>query len=73
MELDCRGVRCPIPIIKLAKALKSHPEVVLLSDDPATLPDLKAWSRMTNNTFKILEADTYLVKNSKEVINPSVD
>ena len=62
MELNCLGMRCPIPIIKLAQSLKTHPEVVLLSDDPATLPDLKAWSRMTNNTFEILEANTYLVK-----------
>ncbi len=64
MELDCLGTRCPIPIIKLAKALKSHPEVVLLSDDPATLPDLTAWSRMTHNTFEILKANTYLVKRT---------
>jgi len=64
MELDCRGLRCPIPIIKLAQSLKSHPEVLLLSDDPATLPDLTAWSRMTNNTFQILEANTYLVKKT---------
>ncbi|MEJ0014437.1 MAG: sulfurtransferase TusA family protein [Actinomycetota bacterium] len=64
MKLDCRGMRCPIPIIKLANALKSHPEVVLLSDDPATLPDLTAWSRMTRNSFQILDANTYLVKKN---------
>ena len=67
-------MRCPIPIIKLAQILKTHPEVILLSDDPATLPDLKAWSRMTDNTFEILEANTYLVKKSSiEVTDPSAD
>ncbi len=62
MELDCLGIRCPIPIIKLAQALKTNPEVVLLSDDPATLPDLIAWSRMTKNQYEILGRDRYLVK-----------
>lgn len=66
MELDCLGMRCPLPIIKLAQSLKNYPEVVLLSDDPATLPDLTAWSRMTHNTFTILGANTYLVKKLNE-------
>jgi len=55
-------MRCPIPIIKLAQALKINPEVILLSDDPATLPDLIAWSRMTNHQYSILETNKYLVK-----------
>ena len=62
MELNCLGMRCPIPIIKLAQALKINPEVILLSDDPATLPDLVAWSRMTNHQYSILETNKYLVK-----------
>ena len=65
MELNCLGALCPIPIIKLAESLKSHPEVILLSDDPATLPDLRAWSRMTGNTFEIQGENTYLVKKMK--------
>ncbi len=68
MELDCLGMRCPLPIIKLAQRLKNYPEVVLLSDDPATLPDLTAWSRMTGNTFEILGANTYLVKKLGEEV-----
>jgi len=64
MELDCLGQRCPIPIIKLAKALREVNEVVLLSDDPATEPDLLAWSRMTGNSFEVLATATYLVKRN---------
>ena len=62
MELNCLGMRCPLPIIKLAKELKHVDEVILLSDDPATLPDLIAWARMTGNTFTELGDHKYLVK-----------
>jgi len=62
MELNCLGMRCPLPIIKLAAALKTNPEITLLSDDPATLPDLIAWSRMTKNQYSVLGVNKYLVK-----------
>ncbi len=62
MELNCLGMRCPLPIIKLAQQLKTNQEVTLLSDDPATLPDLTAWARMTGNTFTTLGEYKYLVK-----------
>jgi len=61
MELNCLGMRCPLPIIKLAKAIKENQEVILCSDDPATLPDLKAWSRMTGNSFEQLSATKFKV------------
>jgi tRNA 2-thiouridine synthesizing protein A len=62
MELDCRGMRCPLPIIKLATALKESEEVILLSDDPATLPDLSAWARMTGNFYEVVGTNKYFVK-----------
>ena len=62
MELNCLGMRCPLPIIKLAAALKEQSEVILLSDDPATLPDLTAWVRMTGNQFSVTGSNQYLVK-----------
>ena len=62
MELNCLGMRCPLPIINLARAIKHDSEIILLSDDPATLADLSAWSRMTGNPFEIIGPDKYLVK-----------
>jgi TusA-related sulfurtransferase len=63
-EIDARGLRCPQPIIELGKAISKialgH-QITLLSDDPATEPDLSAWSRMTGNTFEKKEKDTFLV------------
>ena len=44
-EIDARGLRCPQPIIELGKAISEidlgH-QITLLSDDPATEPDLSA-------------------------------
>ena len=49
ITLDCRGQRCPLPVIALAKALPGVPvgEVVrVLADDPAAANDIPAWCRM---------------------------
>jgi TusA-related sulfurtransferase len=50
--LDCKGLLCPMPIVKLSKAIKemSQNEVVLLeATDPGSVPDVAAWSRQTGN------------------------
>ena len=53
--LDCRGRRCPLPVIELAKAL---PEVDVgdvirvLADDPAAAADIAAWCRMRGQTYE---------------------
>jgi len=62
MELNCLGMRCPLPIINLARAIKHDSKIILLSDDPATLADLSAWSRMTGNSYEVLGPNKYLIK-----------
>ena len=66
-ELDCRGKRCPLPIIELSKVIKESElgqEVLFISDDPATAADLTAWARMTGNQFKIISEDNFLITKS---------
>jgi tRNA 2-thiouridine synthesizing protein A len=49
VTLDCIGQRCPLPVIRLAQAIRSvRPGGVvrLLADDPAALADVPAWCRM---------------------------
>ena len=47
--LDCRGQRCPLPVIALARRL---PEIQIgavlrvIADDPAAANDIAAWCRM---------------------------
>jgi tRNA 2-thiouridine synthesizing protein A len=66
-ELDCRGKRCPLPIIELSKVIKESElgqEVLFISDDPATAADLTAWARMTGNQFKVVSEDNFLITKS---------
>ena len=67
LELDCRGKRCPMPIMELSKKIKESEigqQVLLISDDPATAADLSAWARMTGNEFKVVSADNFLITKS---------
>ena len=49
MSLDCLGMKCPQPIIVLARRIGEVPigELIeLVADDPAAGPDVAAWCRM---------------------------
>lgn len=50
--LDCKGMLCPMPIVKLAKAVKElEPGQVILLEatDPGAVPDVVAWSKNTGH------------------------
>lgn len=50
--LDCKGLLCPMPIVKLSRAFKEmSPDQVLLMEatDPGSIPDVAAWSKQTGN------------------------
>jgi tRNA 2-thiouridine synthesizing protein A len=52
MELDCRGMACPIPILKTKKAIDSMGSgqvLKMISTDPGSVNDVNAWSRRTGN------------------------
>lgn len=54
MKLDCRGLRCPMPIVKLGMAVRQlapDSEVEVEATDPAFEPDLQAWARKTGHTL----------------------
>lgn len=70
--LDCRGILCPLPIIKLSKAIKTIQvgEVLeMLATDPGSVPDVKAFQAQTGH--EILTSDQqggvyrFLVKRTK--------
>jgi len=51
-SLDLKGLSCPLPIIKTAKAMKELAPGQLLeafATDPGSVPDFKAWSQTTGN------------------------
>jgi tRNA 2-thiouridine synthesizing protein A len=50
--LDLKGLSCPLPIIKTAKAMKTLAPGELLeafATDPGSVPDFKAWAKATGN------------------------
>jgi len=51
-SLDLKGLSCPLPIIKTAKAMKELAPGELLeafATDPGAVPDFKAWAQTTGN------------------------
>jgi tRNA 2-thiouridine synthesizing protein A len=47
--LDCRGRRCPLPILELARHIADvavGETITVEADDPAARPDVSAWCRM---------------------------
>ncbi len=52
MELDCRGMSCPLPILKTKKAidgLASGQILKMTATDPGSVNDMDAFSRTTGN------------------------
>jgi len=60
-------MRCPLPIIKSAQFIKARSPgftFILVSDDPATAPDLAAWSRMTGNSTKQISTEEFEIRKN---------
>ncbi len=54
LELDCRGLQCPLPVVELARALSrvAVGEVVaVVATDPAARHDVPAWCRMRGQEY----------------------
>jgi tRNA 2-thiouridine synthesizing protein A len=64
VSLDLKGLSCPIPIVKTAKAIRELAPGQLLevfATDPGSVPDFNAWSKTTRNPLveSGLEAGVY--------------
>lgn len=57
--IDCKGLRCPMPIVKVKRALKPleiGQVVEMIATDPGVIPDMEAWERQTHH--RVLLAET---------------
>ena len=55
VTVDARGLNCPLPVLRLNKALKNlstGAEVVLLATDPAALRDVPAYCAAHGHTVQ---------------------
>ena len=54
LELDCRGMRCPLPVVRLANSIGDVTvggTLAVVADDPAARPDIPAWCRMRGQEY----------------------
>jgi tRNA 2-thiouridine synthesizing protein A len=52
VQVDARGLNCPMPIVKTAQAVKgmtSGQTLEVLATDPGSTKDFAAWSKTTGN------------------------
>ena len=57
VNVDARGLRCPVPVIRLAAAARDAPagtRIIVLASDPAARYDVPAWCRMRNHDLREL-------------------
>jgi len=65
LKLNLEGLLCPIPVVKVAKAVKGLPIGGVLeatATDPGVLADIPAWARTTGNEVIKIEREGKLVK-----------
>jgi len=56
--LDLKGLLCPIPVVKMAKAIKEvavGETVEAVATDPGVMADIPAWCRSTGNELVSIE------------------
>jgi tRNA 2-thiouridine synthesizing protein A len=54
LVLDCRGQRCPLPVIALARRVAEvlpGTTIRVLADDPAAAVDIPAWCRLRGHEY----------------------
>ena len=65
LSLDCRGMKCPRPIIEVARHIGEVSVgslLELLADYPAAGPDLAAWCRMRGQRLVASNAPRFIVQ-----------
>ena len=61
--LNCEGLNCPMPIIKISKAIKgmqAGQTLEVTATDPAFKADLYAWAKKTKNEVVEFSDDSTL-------------
>lgn len=71
-KIDCIGLFCPMPIVKIRDAIRdlSLGEVLeMMADDPASEADMKSWSKRTGHELLEISRDgaiyRFLVKKCR--------
>lgn len=70
IKIDARGMKCPRPIIEIAKTRRRVDPgqiISIMADDLAFESDVRAWCDTTGNLLKEIEKDGNVVKAVIEI------
>ncbi|HMA18817.1 MAG TPA: sulfurtransferase TusA family protein, partial [Thermoanaerobaculia bacterium] len=65
LEVDARGLLCPLPILRLSRALRRAPGgavALLLATDPAAVEDVNVYCREEGHELLSLEREGSLLR-----------
>ena len=65
LTLDLEGLLCPMPVVKMSKAMKEVPVGAIVeatATDPGVLADIPAWARTSGNELIKMEREGKLVR-----------
>ena len=65
LKLNLEGLMCPMPVVKIAKAIKDVPVGAIIeatATDPGVLADIPSWARTTGNEVIRMEREGKLVR-----------
>jgi tRNA 2-thiouridine synthesizing protein A len=65
VTLDCRGLLCPIPVLRTSTAIKNLQVgqlLEVLATDPGAKPDMLAWSKRTGYELVRMEEEAGVLK-----------
>jgi tRNA 2-thiouridine synthesizing protein A len=54
VTLDCANLNCPLPILRLSKAINiaaSGATIEMVATDPGSVKDVEAWARQTGHNL----------------------
>jgi tRNA 2-thiouridine synthesizing protein A len=60
LVIDLKGLLCPIPVVKIAKAIKTVEVGQIVeaeASDPGVLADIPSWCKSTGNEMLSMEKD----------------
>lgn len=60
LRLDCLGLFCPMPIVKVREAIAqmaSGQVLEMVADDPASDADMRSWTRRTGHELVAVSRD----------------
>ncbi len=60
VTIDCVGKLCPIPVIDVARAMRTMEPgktLLMVADDPGSDPDMHAWCEETGNELLRMDRD----------------